>query len=151
MPRAFLPKQSPSSARVSRYHQSHQRTLFRFDLSICPGQCSNKSVKQRRKEFWLFQPGPAYCIADLLLMVPALGVLTRKIEPDWCRLGTRPVDRASDRERVEGFEVNANLLTGDLEQICQDTWTEPAGRLHPGFIEVVDQMDQFVPLDNGTL
>ena len=81
----------------------------------------------------------------MLLMEPALGVFASQVEPDRRRIRSCPIDRASDCERIERFEVAAHLLARVPEQIAQQRRAHSPCSLHPRFIHAIDQRDQFLP------
>ena len=70
-------------------------------------QRTGKRGEHGPKEALVVEERRADRLADLLLMVPALRELPREVEPVWCGLWSRPVDRRSESEGVDGFRTAA--------------------------------------------
>src|SRR5712692_8103169 len=78
-------------------------------------------------------------------MVPALRVLPGQIKPHRSRPGPGPVYGASQRRGVEGAEVFADLRPDKTQQVAEQARADPARRLHPGVVQLIDQGDQLRP------
>src|SRR5687767_7404820 len=94
-------------------------------------QSANKCVERRREVARLAQPRLADSVTNLLLVMPALGVLTRQIQPHRRRFGPGPIDRAAERIWIERLEVRRYLIAGQPEHVAQQKRAAPARRRDP--------------------
>src|SRR6266508_4525253 len=108
-------------------------------------QGAHESVERRREVARLAQPRLADRIANLLLVVPALGVLARQVEPDRRGRGAGPIDRAAQRVWIERLKERRHLLAGQPQHIAQQARADPTGRLDPLGVLAIDECDQIVP------
>src|SRR2546422_4920478 len=108
----MLAQQKPGSAGRACDRQRHQRLLSRVDIAVCAWQGAHEGVERRREVARFAQPWLADRIANLLLVVPALGVLARQVEPDRRGRGADPIDRAAQRIWIERLKERRYLRAG---------------------------------------
>src|SRR5207244_8401085 len=74
-------------------------------------------------------------VTDVLLVVPALGVLPRHIQPHGRRRRPSPAHRSASRRHIERREVREEGRTCRGEEVPHHVWAEPPCRTHPVIIE----------------
>src|SRR3954470_15542647 len=109
LPGSLLAQHKPGSTGRARDRQRHQRLLWRVEMAVGMRQCANKGVECWCKVARLGQTELADRIADLLLVMPALGVLARQVEPDRRRIRAGPIDWAAQRIGIERLKECRHL------------------------------------------
>ena len=104
------------------------------------GECRQDGMKETRIGLSWLTNG----VTDVLLVVPALGVFPRHIEPDRGRRGPRPTHRCAEREEVQRGEVVEQRRTCGCEQVVHHPWAQPTGGVHPNVIAAVEEADEIL-------
>ncbi len=74
-------------------------------------------------------------VTDVLLVVPAFGVLPRHIQPNGRRCRPSPTHRSASRRQIERREVREEERTCRGEEVPHHVWAEPPCRTHPVIIK----------------
>ena len=113
-------------------------------VSVSVRQASEESVEDREEPFAAGQRGGADGVANLLLMMPLLGVFARDVEPVLRFLLAGPCDAEQSRsEWIERSEKLADLRASDFEKFDQKPRTDSLRRSDPIGVELIQKVDQF--------
>lgn len=112
---------------------------------------AQEGVEDQREEVWGVERRPVGCVADLLLVVPLLGVLAGDVEPDGCGIGACPVYGVSESEGVEAGEVGCELRAGEGEEIAEKVWADSSGGADPVGVVAVDEGDEVLVAVDGAV
>lgn len=85
------------------------------------------------------------CVADVLLMRPALGVFPCNMQPGGRWVWSCPAHRNTDRIEVDARQIGPYSLTRERQQLAQKRRADSAGGVDPAGIALVDVGDQCVP------
>jgi len=94
-----------------------------------------RTGRRSRGSFWGQR---ANGLANLLLMVPALGELPREIQPVGGRIRPGPAYRGTERERVQGLEEPLSFKAAEGKKRSNHAWAQTAHRRDPFGVAPVD-------------
>src|SRR5262249_13666442 len=119
LPVLGLAYQGPFLLENSVQHEPHRCALRRGHTTKRPRQRPHKRIHDGLKQAPLVQSPTPRRIPNLLLMMPALCIFTRYIEPHRHRLSPRPVHRSAPCKRIEPGKILIRLPPHMLQQITQ--------------------------------
>jgi len=106
-----------------------------------PRKCLQHGTKIPR----FFQTWLPDRVSNVLLMMPALRVLSGDIEPNrlWFRPG--PAYGTTHCKWIEGAKVRVCFLTCKIKQFDQERSANPTGNSYPFLIPSIDVVNEFMP------
>ncbi len=103
---------------------------------------TDESVEDWGEEARFVEGGAVRGIADLLLVMPALGVFAGDVEPVGSGFGAGPAYGSAEGVGIEAHEICVGLAAGMIEQVDDDARAETARDVDPLMIDAIDEGDE---------
>src|SRR5262245_9861761 len=131
----------PGITRITRDLNTKTCSYVRRHFPQCMRDCANESVKHRPIQLPAFIfVASVYCLNDLALVMPMLGILTGHIKPILRHRFARPCHRENGLVHwVKCAKKVSDLLSRPLQQIDQDSRAEPISHVGPVGIQLVQK------------
>src|SRR5690606_35175678 len=111
----------------------------RVEVTQGDGQRVGEGRQHRMEETPACLPRPADGVADMLLVMPALGVFAGHVEPDRRRVRAGPTDGRAEGKGIERREIVEEGRADDGEQLAKYLRAEPPRGLHPLVVDAIDE------------